>query len=113
MRLKKIQWEVKEGNPKNNKKKFVIRGTFAYVAMDVNSFLITNEIPYTYHRCVYLKQSIPYRYGRRTLILKFKTIQEAKERAQKICENKFIKGFFIKDRKITRKTLIEKSKICI
>ena len=117
MRLKEIQWEIKSGKPKNNSKEaFKIEGTFFDVIEDVDSFHITNEFPYqsplrVTNEFVYLKQSIPYRYGRRTHILKFKTIEAAKKKAQEICLKKLTKQFFIKERKITRKILIEK--LCV
>ena len=117
MRLKEIQWEIKSGKPKNNSKEaFKVEGTFFDVINDVDSFTITNEFPYqspfkVTNEFVYLKQSVPYRYGRRTHILKFKTIEAAKKKAQEICLKKLTKQFFIKERKITRKILIEK--LCV
>jgi len=114
VRLKNIQWQILYGKPKNNSKEaFKIEGTFFDVIEDVDSFHITNEFPYqspirVTNEFVYLKQSRPYRYGRRTHILKFKTIEEAKKRAQEICFKQFAKKFFMKDIKITRKILTEK-----
>ena len=114
MILKPIKWSTLYGKPKNGTlDKFRIRGQFEGVLEgSVEAFYISNEIPYdkekTKINCVYLSRSIPYTYGRRNHILTFKTIKEAKDRAQEICFKLVIDKFFIKERKLSRKVILEK-----
>lgn len=114
MRLKPIKWKVQYGKPKvGTLINFRMIGQLEGVLEgSVEAFYITNEIPYdkgkTRINAVYLTRSVAYQYGRQNHILRFNTIKEAKERAQEICLKLVIEKFFVKERKLSRKVIIEK-----
>lgn len=114
MRLKPIKWKVQYGKPKvGTLINFRIIGQLEGVLEgSVEAFYISNEIPYdnkhTRINAVYLSRSVAYQYGRQNHILRFNTIKEAKERAQEICLKLVIEKFFIKERKLSRKVILEK-----
>jgi hypothetical protein len=117
MRLKPIKWKKVYGKPKNNSlTSFKLTGEIdGLLEGEVEGFYITNNAPYNYGKIkndtVYLCRSVAYRYGRRTHTLRFKTIKEAKSRAQEIGTKLLIKKYFIKGRKLSRKVLVEKTRV--
>jgi hypothetical protein len=116
MRLKPIKWKIIHGKPKNNSiTSFKAVGEInGLLEGKVEAFYITNNAPYNHGRIkkdtVYLCRSVPYKYGRRIHVLTFKTINEAKDRAQQIGLKLLIEKYFIKDIKLSRKVLTEKYK---
>jgi hypothetical protein len=119
MRLKKIKWKIVYGKPKDNSNKpFQLMGDIeGLLEGKVEAFYLTNQTPYTFilnkeikKNTVYLCRSVAYRYGRSTHILRFKTINEAKNKAQEIAHKILIKKFFVKEsRRYTRKVMVEKT----
>jgi hypothetical protein len=117
MRLKPIKWKTISGKPKSNSNKtFMLMGEIeGLLEGEVEAFYITNEVPYLItdgvikKDTVYLCRSVAYRYGRRRHILTFKTIKKTKDRAQEIGLKLLIEKYFIKDKKLSRKVLVEKT----
>jgi hypothetical protein len=119
MRLKPIKWKPISGKPKDNSNKtFRLTGEIeGLLKGEVEAFYITNEVPYLVTEgvikkdTVYLCRSVAYRYGRRNHILTFRNIKSAKNKAQEIGLKLLIEKYFIKDRKLSRKVLVEKTRI--